>query len=166
MLAADYARRFQVFVTAGFVLVLLGTLILSLTTFQTRSSGQCPVGSLGCPTLTFTVQPLAIGSAVGLVWFAAVPLLYLLLVRKTHLATIIGPVLVLLVVATWILTVQSLAEIILSSAFWFLAGTAFVVCGSALEIAAVVWSRMHQIRGDLSQRDRAEPPNSAPRPTR
>lgn len=163
MPAPSLKRPPGVLTWAGFVLVVIGACILSLATYERQGSTVC---SLACFTPTFTVQPLGIGSAILLVWLAAIPLLFVLITQRFHLATVIGPALVLLSVVELIWFSEFGLTIVLSSAFWFLSGAALVICGSVLEIAGVVRVRVRQVRRNPSESQGTVPSGSVSRPAR
>lgn len=163
MPAPNLKRPAGLLTWAGFVLVVIGACTLSLATYERQGSTVC---SLACFTPTFTVQPLGVGSAILLVWLAAIPLLFVLITRRFHLATVIGPALVLLSVVELIWFSEFGFTIVLSTAFWFLSGAALVICGSALEIAGVVRICLRRVRRNPSESQGAALSGSASRPAR
>ena len=155
-----------VLVASGLALGTVGLIILSLATFQTQTSSS---GSTlgGAPiTLTFTVQPLNPLTAVLLAWLMAIPLVLFFYPWRFYLTTLAAPVLVALSTAIWIVRVQIVSGIVVSSAGWVFAGDALVFAGCLAEALGIASERMGRTKSVMVRLPRNRPSRSAANPPR
>lgn len=155
-----------VLVASGLALGMVGLIILSLATFQTQTSSSGSTMSGAPITLTFTAQPLNPLTAVLLAGLMAIPLVLLFYPWRFYLTTLVAPVVVALSTAIWVVWVQIVNAVVVSSAGWAIAGDALVFAGCLTEALGIVSERRRRTKSGVVRLPRNLPSRPAATPRR